>query len=41
MLEFSSYFHHPNINGVFVLPAFPDPVFDPDCVHFTEECGPR
>jgi hypothetical protein len=41
LLVFNDTFHQPHIAGVVVLPSFPDPVYDTDCVHFTEECGSR
>jgi hypothetical protein len=41
LLVFNESFHQPQISGVMILPSFPDPVYLPDCVHFTEECGAR
>ena len=41
MLAFNDHFHSPDLSGVMVLPSFPDPIYDADCVHFTGECGPR
>jgi hypothetical protein len=39
MLTFESVFHDPHVSGVYVLPAFPNPVYDKDCVHLTETSG--
>ncbi len=39
MESFNSVYHQPNISNVFVIPSFPNPVFESDCVHLTEECG--
>jgi hypothetical protein len=41
LLAFNDHFHLPDLSGVVVLPSFPDPVYDTDCVHFTADCGPR
>jgi hypothetical protein len=41
MLAFNDHFHLPDLSGVVVLPSFPDPLYDTDCVHFTADCGPR
>ncbi len=39
MLVFESVFRQPQISNVFLLPAFPGPIYDKDCVHLTESSG--
>ncbi len=39
MLEFESVFSQPQVSNVFVLPAFPNPAYDKDCIHLTESSG--
>ncbi len=41
MVVFNSVYHQANISNVFVIPSFPNPEFEADCVHLTEECGQR
>jgi hypothetical protein len=41
MIIFESVFSHPHVANVFVLPAYPNPVYTSDCVHLTEESGLR
>jgi hypothetical protein len=41
MVTFNSVYHQANIANVFILPSFPNPEFEPDCIHLTEECGTR
>ncbi len=39
MLEFESVFSQPQVSNVFVLPAFPNPAYDKDCIHLIESSG--
>jgi hypothetical protein len=41
MVTFNSVYHQPSVSNVFVLPSFPNPTFEADCVHLTEDCGAR
>jgi hypothetical protein len=39
MLVFESVFRQPPVPSVYTLPAFPNPVYDRDCVHLIEASG--
>jgi hypothetical protein len=41
MLVFDNVFHQANISNVYIIPSFPNPEFQADCVHLTEESGQR
>jgi len=41
MVVFNNVYHQANISNVFIIPSFPNPEFEADCVHLTEECGQR
>jgi hypothetical protein len=41
MLVFDNVFHQANIPNVYIIPSFPNPEFQADCVHLTEESGHR
>jgi len=41
MLNFDAAYRQPDIANVFILPSYPNPVFDLDGVHLTADNGPR
>ncbi len=41
MLLFDAAYRQPDIANVFVLPSYPNPLFDLDGVHLTQDVGPR
>jgi hypothetical protein len=41
MLLFDTAYRQPDISSVYVLPSFPNPVFELDGVHMTADIGPR
>jgi hypothetical protein len=41
MLTFNNVYHQSSIPNVFILPAYPNPEFESDCVHLTEDCGKK
>jgi len=41
MVMFDNAYRQPDIAGVYVLPSYPNPIFDLDGVHLTADSGPR
>jgi len=41
MIVFDSTYRQPDLSGVYVLPTYPNPVFELDGVHLTIDSGPR